>query len=338
MKAPVLALIVAAAAFGGTSIYFWNEMQSEHARAEEYAAKSAALTARIAELEKARTQFQQRRFASANSFGDSPMGAGSDHPPPGDPESKPDTREEPRWGRPPERSEAMQKVMRTQVRATNKRLYADFGSQAGLSKDQTNKLIDLLTDHQVQGFGNRGAKDPEEARSLWEESQRQLDSDIGDVIGADKVASFEEYQKTLPARHELEMVSRQLDGYDAPLNDDQSKRLLAAMVEERGRVAAPQFVEGMDPAVYQKARAAWQDDYSARVNSQASSILSADQATAYTEIQQAQKEMQAQFGGMPGGPRGGMRSAPGGGVMITNAMPVLISGDTAIVAAPPPKK
>ena len=39
--------------------------------------------------------------------------------------------------------------MRTNLRANNKRMYADIGEKLGLNKEDTNKLIDMLTDQQV---------------------------------------------------------------------------------------------------------------------------------------------------------------------------------------------
>jgi hypothetical protein len=336
MKAPVLALIVAATAFGGTSIYFYNQMQDARARADEFAAKSTELNARIVELEKARAQFQERRFASANTFGGGAMMAGPGQPSPSAAAAKADAPDELHWNSQPlpERSPAMQKMMRSQVRALNKRLYADVGSQLGLSKDQANKLIDLLTDQQTQSFETRDSKGAGEARDQWQESQRQLESEITDLIGADKAMSLEEYQKTLPARQDVEMLSRQFDGIDAPLNDDQRKRLLSAIVEERERVPVPKYVEGTGVEEFQQTLLAWEEDYNQRLTSQAHRILNTDQATAFTEIQQARNEMRAQFSTPGRGPRPGMRG-PGGSVMYTSAMPIGIAVTADVVSETP---
>jgi hypothetical protein len=236
----------------------------------------------------------------------------------------------------PERSEAMQKMMRVQMRANNKRLYADVGSQLGLTKDQANKLIDLLTDQQASSFGqHREAKDADEARSLWEETQRQQKAELTDLIGADKVESLEEYQKSLPARQEVEMLARQLDGYDAPLTDDQRKRLVAVMSEERERVPMPAYTEGTDLDEYRKTRLAWEQDYNQRVGAQATSILNTQQSSVYSELAQAQQEMRAQFATMPGGRR--MRGVPGG-TMGYSAVAAPSNGvyvDAVVVNAPP---
>jgi hypothetical protein len=351
MKAPILGLLVATAAFGGSSIYLWTQLQSERDRAADLAAQSAGLNARIAELEQARGELEQRRLMGANGFGGQAMGhPGKPLPPPAagaivseitGPRMSP-------WSvrTPPPRSEAMQKMMRAQVRANTKRLYADVGATLGLSKDQANKLIDLLTDQQSGGFEPfREGQEAEDFQSAWAEKQRRLQAEITELLGDDKAASLQEYQKSLPARQELEMLTRQLEGYDAPINEDQRKRLLKVMVEERDRVPPPEYVDGTDMEEFQKTRVAWEEDYNERLASQARSILDTNQITAYTEYQQGQKDMRAQFGVlMPAGARRVMRGPNGNSLTITSAVPAagpVISADAVYITAGPesePKK
>jgi hypothetical protein len=241
---------------------------------------------------------------------------------------------------PPPRSEAMQKMMRAQIRAQNKRLYADVGPALGLSRDEANKLIDLLTDQQSGAFEPfHEGKEAEEFQNAWAEKQRRLQAEITELLGDDKAASLQEYQKSLPARQELEMLARQLEGYDAPINEAQRQRLLKVMVEERDRIPAPDYVDGTDIVEYEKSRAAWDEAYNERVASQARSILDTPQLNAYAEYQQAQKDMRAQFGvTMPAGSRRMMRGPNGNGVVFTSAAPMgaaAISADAVFVTAGP---
>ena len=54
------------------------------------------------------------------------------------------------------------KMMRAQIRAQEQAIYADVGAQLGLSKEETSKLIDLLTDQHVDGIGvSRETSDPD---------------------------------------------------------------------------------------------------------------------------------------------------------------------------------
>ena len=310
MKTSVLGLVVATVALGSSSIYLWTQLQDERERAAELAARSAELNARVAQLEQARSDFEQRRVVGAHTFAGQAMGKPGTLPSPpaaGDIANESAGPRMSAWSvrPPPLRSEAMQKMMRAQIRAHNKRLYADVGPALGLSKDQANKLVDLLTDQQSGGFEPfREGKEAEDFQNAWAEKQRRLQDEITELLGDDKAASLQEYQKSLPARQELEMLSRQLEGYDAPINEQQRQRLLKVMVEERDRVPAPDYVDGMDIGEYEKSRAAWDDAYNERVASQARSILDTTQLNAYTEYQEAQKDMRAQFGvTVPAGPR-----------------------------------
>jgi outer membrane murein-binding lipoprotein Lpp len=346
MKASMLGLLAAATAFGGSSIYLWTQLQAERDRAAQLATQSADLNARIAQLEQARNEFGQRRLLSASTFGGQAMGgSGKALSPPsaGEVTSEAASGQMTPWSvRPaPPRSEAMQKMMRAGVRAHNKRMYADVGAALGLDKNQANKLIDLLTDQQSGGgfepFGE--GKEAGDFQNAWAEKQRKLQAEINDLLGDDKAASLQEYQKSLPARQELEMLTRQLEGYDAPINDDQRKRLLKVMVEERERVPAPDYVDSTDMEEFQKARAAWEEDYNQRVASQARNILDTDQLNAYTEYQQGQKDMRAQFGVMmPAGAQRVMRGPNGNSMTFSTAAPIggaVLSADAVYVTASP---
>jgi hypothetical protein len=343
MKASMLGLLVATTSFGGSSIYLWSQLHDERARADELAAKSAELGTRLADFEKARGTFEQHRFSADNSFGGgrAMVGPGEPPPPPGG-EARPEAQISP-WGvRPtPEHSAAMQKMMRTQLRVSNKRMYADVGSALALSKDETNKLIDLLTDQQVSHFGQHEFKDDDEMRRYSDEQGRKEESELVDLLGDEKAASLQEYQKSLPARQEVDMIARQLEGNEMPLTDDQRKRLVKTVAEELERVPAPAYVDGMDPDEQRKAQLAWEDDYNERLISQARTILNAEQASTFTEFQQAQKDMRTQFAAMTA--PGGVHRPPGvAGRSMTfmNAMPVMtgpiVISEQTIVNAPPP--
>ncbi len=128
MKASVWGLLVAALAFGASTIYLSVQLREERAQAEKFAEATRALNARIADLEKAREQ-----HVISGTFGMHAPGQGSVSvglPPP---EEKLDATVEraptppvPNLP-PPARTEAFQKMMRAQVRANNKRIYADLG-------------------------------------------------------------------------------------------------------------------------------------------------------------------------------------------------------------------
>ena len=102
-------------------------------------------------------------------------------------------------------------------------------------------------------------------------------------------------RRRIPARQELEQLARQLEGSDATLSDDQQKRMLTALIDERKRIPMPQMSDSTTPEEYTKAYTEWQADYNERVSAQARNILDTEQMTAYSDYQQWQKEMHEQM-------------------------------------------
>jgi hypothetical protein len=159
-------------AFGASTIYLAVQLNEERAQADEVSATMAALNARIAELEKAREQ----RFATSGVFGGDALAQGGMAMVPPPPPDKGEVELKTGEGAvvfnstPPPRSEAFEKMMRTNMRANNKRLYADVGEKLGLSKEDTNKLINMLTEQQVDNFGRMReiqGNDPASAGWPW---------------------------------------------------------------------------------------------------------------------------------------------------------------------------
>lgn len=346
MKAPILGLGLAAAAFGGSSVYLWQQLEQERDRAAQVEQRAAQLDARIAELEKARAQFAERRMAGSGNYiaGTFGSGAGAAAPPPPPGTNKTEAaqgEEQPVWtATRPDRSPAFRKMMRSQIRANNKRVYADVGTKLGLDKDTTNKLIDLITEQQLPDFGNvRDMSDEAEVQRYFAEKQRQSQTQIADLIGQDKAMALQEYQESIPARMEVDMLARQLEGNDLALNAEQRQKLVDAYVEERKRVPMPEGYEGIDPEAYQKSVAAWQEDYSRRTAEEAARILNSEQLTAFNEMQQWQKEMRESMPSFPPGAAPRMRRGMVGGnaVMFSTAAPVALSASGSVaVAAPDP--
>lgn len=343
MKPVTLGLAVAAVACAASTAYFWTQLNEERDRAAEVAATATRLQARVAELEKARAEFSARRMAGGGMFGGGALAQGGPGPettmappPPGEEGAKgaEEVRNIPFR---PDRSPAMQRMMRAQIRANNKRVYGDLAEQLALSKDDANKLYDLLTDQQTSMMDRMRSQSENGERPRFEDVHREQAQQLVDLLGADKAQALQDYQQTLPARGEVEMIARQLEGSDSALSDDQRKKLVTALTEERQRVPPPEYTDGMDVEQYSKSMTEWQTNYNERVTDRAKSILNSEQQTAYTEYQQWQSEMRQQFATMGPGPRrfrvqGG--AAAGGAVMYQAGPPVVIS--ETVINAPPP--
>lgn len=330
MKTSGLSLSIAVLAFGASTIYLAVQLSEERAHSEQLAEATRALNARIAELEKTR---DGNRLAVNGTFGSVNLPPGATlntqlPPPSAASEAQPDELAAIPVNGPfmPPQGEAFRKMMRAQMRAHNKLLYADVGAQLGLTREEVNKLIDLLTDQQA-GLGIPSeVTDPAEIQRLMDETLRENKAKIASLLGPEKFQSFEEYQQSLPARYELDVLARQIEGSDAaPLNNDQRKRLLAALVEERKRTPMPQFSGDTDQGDFAKTYSDWQEDYNARVGAQARNILNNEQYAAYDDYQNWQREMNEQMN------RAHIQAGGNGNVMFTTAAPGVIVGETAVV-------
>lgn len=325
MKSTTLGLLIAAAAFAASTVYLSVQLHDERLQADKLAVETRALNARIAELEKRRGE---RQFAAMNPFAPVPPGGqsmGRVHNE--EPSAASDNAvESVAIDAPPHRDEFFNKMMRAQIRAHHKQLYADVGALLGLSKDEASQLINLLTDQQLAVMKTwEGTTNPQEQLRQMDEKKRQDQAQIAELIGADKAEKLEEFQRSMPARQELDMLARQLDGADTPLNEDQQKRLLAVLTEERKRTPSPTMADGTSVEDFSKAYMKWQADYEESVASQVRSVLNSDQLATFDEYQDWQRQMRSQMGVVHAGST----------VTFAGAAPA-VSMDVAV--APPPDK
>jgi hypothetical protein len=302
MKPSMLSLLIAAGAFGASTVYLAIQLDQERTRADQVSAESQALERRIAELESLRAALTAPQSQPGPPIRD-PLrlpAVAAATPPPGVTAVEAEVataRAAPMAEMEMEQSEAFRKMMRSQLRAQNKRLHADIGSSLGLTPEDTNRLIDLLTDQQVSAMGAAGGRPRAPGsgpRNGVELHQKQL-NEVAELIGYDKIDLYKEYQESLPARMEVATIARQLEGVDLQLDDSQRERLVTALAEERKRIPAPTYLQGTSPEDHARALTAWQEDYQQRSETRVRSILSSDQLSTYEEYQQWTREMRAQF-------------------------------------------
>jgi hypothetical protein len=185
-------------------------------------------------------------------------------------------------------------VLRMNVLASNRRLYEDVEERLGLTRDQANRLIELLTDQQLARMDQYRRGDAQaRGRGRLEPSAQDLAA-ISSVIGADRMPLFQDYQKTLPARQEVQTLSRQLEGADLELTEDQQDRMVLALTEERERIPAPVFDENSTREDYVAEMQEWQKDYRERSASRARGILDSKQYKSYDQYLKWIEEMQQQ--------------------------------------------
>ncbi len=298
MKPASLGLFIAATAFGASTIDLALQLRDERAQADEVAAQMQALQSRFDELERARAVFLPQPDDPSDSppeimaRGDTPP---SQHAVPTEPEPEAEPERGTRANRPPpETTEASRNVLRMNMRASNRRIYEDVEERLGLTKEQANQLIELLTSQQMarmeqarQGAGSgRG-------RGMMQPTQEELAA-VASLIGSDRMALFQDYQKSVPARQEVQVLTRQLEGADLALSEDQRDRMIAALTEERERVTAPRFEDSASREEYAAAMSQWQEDYRERSASRARGILDSKHFKSYDQYQKWVAEMQQQ--------------------------------------------
>ena len=328
MKTPVLVLGIAAAAFASSSLYLWGQLRAERERVAQVEENTGQLNARIAELEKSRLQITGQRLANSGGFvtGQSGPGAAPAPPPVTQPSPGPDAESFVRWmAESPKPPAAMEKAMRSQVRANNRHQYADFCEEVGLDKESSDKLIALISDQDMAGFFPT-LSEPGESRRQLDQLHRQHEAEIAELIGPEKALALKQYQASLPARMEVEMLAQQLDGNDVPLTQDQRNRLQDVFIEERTRVPMPQLAPGDDTAQYLRSAQEWQDDFGRRVSERANHILNTEQLTVYNEIQQWQNDMRYDAG----------IAAPAAGYSVFSSDVATFTLPATAVAIPPP--
>jgi hypothetical protein len=207
-------------------------------------------------------------------------------------------------GSAPSRDAASMQVVRSQMHALNSRLYADVGAQLGLTRDEASKLIDLLTDQQVDRL--KGERDIADSSAQ---------SAIADLLGGANAAALAEYQKTLPERHELLAIAGQLEGAGVALTAQQSTRLLAVLADERQRIPEP--APDSTPVESTQEFNDWQAGHTERVATQARVILSSSQWAVFESYQRELTEQRERLNSLSSRP-----GQPGAPVNYTDADPV----------------
>jgi hypothetical protein len=270
MNKAVIALTVATVASASASTYLWRELGSEREQ-------SAALQTRVAELERERARpasaaLQPERaptqpateevaaaapsspakpaaaqasvlqsmpnagFVATQSFG------------PADPNMRRRMMEaqeqQARMLKDPEYRE----LMRAQQKLGMMRMYGDLEPMLGLTKEESERLLDVLAEQSIRameqrpGFGPLDGTQPSEAelrerQRAFEEQHRRNEQEIAAVLGS-RYSDWQEYQKNSWSRSQVTQLRQTLSSTDEPLRQDQIKPLVEAIAREQQQMAA----------------------------------------------------------------------------------------------------
>jgi hypothetical protein len=203
---------------------------------------------------------------------------------------------------------AMREMVRGQQKVAINQMYAGMFKELNLTPEEKEKMTSLLTDAQMRNvesaqglFGKADEAAAEETRKNIEEGKNQTDAELKAMLGDERFAKYEEYQKNLGERMQLDQLKTNLETANLPLQEQQSAQLLQIMKEEKA--AVPPVIpsdntplgKNMKELMTQeniKKQMHWMEDYNRRLLERANGVLTPEQMKQYKEFQDQQFNLQ----------------------------------------------
>ncbi len=203
----------------------------------------------------------------------------------------------------------MKKMVRGQQKAMLDLMYSGLFKQMRLSPDEQKSLTDLLLDAQMSQVekagsllgGGEAGPDAAQARQAMEDEKKASEARIKELLGDDRFAEYQEYQKTIGERMQVNQLQSKMESAHLPLQEPQVAQLMQFMQEEKTRVppvlptgqnANPADLKSLMTAENLDKQMQWFDDYNQRVLGRAASVLTPDQLKVYQDFQEQQTSMQ----------------------------------------------
>lgn len=299
MKNSTIILGAMALAFTGSSIYLGGQLSDAHGELDQAGQARIADEARIRQLEAEVRSLQgaSRRVASVppapsgpppsllnerKPEGPPPPGSDAPRPPPGD---RPNLNDTP----------AAQSNRRQNQEVRLRRMYAGMSEELGLDANQADKLFNLLADSRVTTFDDMRAYDgdPVGRQAIQDAARAQRDAEINALLGPDKAAEFHTFEKSIPARMQVNRIGENLAASNLPLSAEQRSSMVAAVFAEQQARPQPERVPNPTPE-YEARFLDWQAQYSRRVQALVEPLLTAEQVTQYRQAVEVQNSRRAE--------------------------------------------
>ncbi len=321
-KVIVPLLAVVSIGLGGVAVWQNQQLSAERLRAGELGDSLAKLQARVADMEKeaarlreANGVFQSESEQLRKKLASRP-GGGATGDEVVETAATPDDEKEGMGGfmrtmakmfNDPE----MKEMMRSQQAMGIQMMYGDLAKELGLSPDDANHVMELLTDRQLamagksmalmDGSGRDEAKMEEIGKEV-NQSREEYDKQIENILGKDRYSKLQEYERTLGDRMILNQLQQQFTARGISLEEPQRQNLLKVMVDERLKTPpTPWDANNPDVAGQMKALSSdetmnqlfeQQKQINNRVLTRARDFLSPDQINALQQSQEQQLQMQ----------------------------------------------
>ena len=130
----------------------------------------------------------------------------------------------------------MWKVIRDQQKAGLGMIYKDFGKQAGLPKDQSDQLTELLADNVMDNIEQitaviREGKSAVQMEQLFTEAEMKLGEKVKALLGPEAYSQYQDYTRNLASSITAEQFKGMMSG-EAAEKEGKSKQLYAALQAE----------------------------------------------------------------------------------------------------------
>lgn len=220
---------------------------------------------------------------------------------------------------------SMKELIRGQQKTMVHMMYGGLFKELNLPPAQQDQLTQLFLDQQMKAVENAGAlfqadgADKTAAAEALAAQKKETDAQIKALLGEEKYAQYEEYQKNLGDRMQLSQFQQRLQDGQNALREEQSRQLLAIMKEERARVPpvipenAEQSPQDLSKALTEETMTqhfAWQEDFNRRVAERVGQVLTPEQRKEFEDFQAQQLSMQKFGVKMARGLFGGSKTGP----------------------------
>jgi phage terminase small subunit len=202
----------------------------------------------------------------------------------------------------------MRKMIRGQQKAAVEMMYSGLFKQLQLAPEEKAELSELLIESQMrqvdgaQGlFGDSEGQDPAQARADFAQAKKETDAQVKDLLGEERYATYQDYQKNITERMQLDQLKTRLEGAQMPLEEAQLAQLLKLMKDEKAKVPpaiptdpnlSPAETKALMTADNLDKQVQWMEDYNKRVLDGAAGLLTPDQLKQFREMQEQQASMQ----------------------------------------------
>jgi hypothetical protein len=213
---------------------------------------------------------------------------------------------------------ATRSALRGQQRSVVLQLYGDLLRSWHLSADKSDRVVDLLTEQQLQQMEQSlNRSDPGStaaARASTEAAASANNDELNAMLNDQQRKELHRQQDALSERLTVGSLADELSLAQMPLTDTQREQLTQVMVDERKAVPVPDVSSLPDDS--REARRAledWQSALDQRVQDRAATILTSAQQTRYEQFMQRQRDARKVFAASevaPAGDNSGAAAAP----------------------------